>query len=111
METIKLIIICDKAFVGAVLPYHLFINGKEMGKIKKGKNTSYELPYAQSTLKVSIPRTSLIHKVEKEVVLFPQFCNKGIINCTIVSKLNLLGFISLGIVQPHYVISLHIEYL
>ena len=65
METIILNIKRDIGFVSAIIPYCISINGKDMGKLLKRKSASYEMLNAQSTLKVSIPQTSLIHKAKK----------------------------------------------
>lgn len=112
MNTVKLNISRDKAFVGAIMPYCIIINGEKQEKLKLGKSVSYDLPNNQSTLSVSIPGSSFgFHKAEKEVVLFPQYCKNGIINCHITSKLNWLGIISFGIVQSHYNINIHIDYV
>ena len=50
METIKLNVSRDKAFVGAVMPYRSIINGLEVGKLAYGKSVSYDIPANQSVL-------------------------------------------------------------
>ena len=58
MNTVKLNISRDKAFVGAIMPYCISINGEKQEKLKLGKSVSYDLPNNQSTLSVSIPGSS-----------------------------------------------------
>ena len=111
METIILNISRDKAFVGAAMPYRIVINGMEKGKIKIGNNMSLELPCNQSTLKVSMVGNSLsFHNIEKEVVLFPQYCKTGVINCRIKTKFNWLGYLTLGLLQAVGRTELEMEY-
>ena len=111
MDSIKLNIGRDKAFVGAAMPYRIIINGMEKGKIKIGNNISFELPCDQSTLKVSMVGNSLtFHKIEKEVVLFPQYCKTCIINCKIRTKFNWLGFLTFGLLQAIGRTELEIDY-
>lgn len=111
METIKLNISRDKAFVGAAMPYRIIINGTEVGKLKIGGSMSYELQNSQSTLKVSMVGNSLtFHNIEKEAVLFPQYCKAGDINCKIRTKFNWLGYLTLGLLQAVGRTELDIEY-
>ena len=111
METIKLNISRDKAFVGAAMPYRIIFNGKEMNKIKIGGSLSFELPCIQSTLIVSMVGNSMtFHNIEKEVVLFPQYCKTGVINCKIKTKFNWLGCLTLGLLQAVGKTDLDIEY-
>lgn len=111
MDTIKLNISRKKSFVGSAMPYRILINGMEVDKIKIGTNVSYELPNAQSTLKVSMVGNTLsFHNIEKEVVLFPQYCKTGIIDCIIRTKLNWLGFLTYGLLQAVGRMDLEIVY-
>lgn len=111
MKIIKLNISRDKAFVGAAMPYRIIINGKEMNKMKIGGSLSLELPCIQSTLKVSMVGNSMtFHNIEKEVLLFPQYCKNGVINCKIKTKFNWLGYLTLGLLQAIGRTVLDIEY-
>ena len=111
MDTIKLNINRDKAFVGVAMPYRVIINGTEVGKIKIGGNMSYELPDTQSILKISMAGNSLtIHKIEKEVVLFPQYCKTGVINCAVKTKFNWLGYLTLGLLQAIGKTEIEVDY-
>lgn len=111
MDTIKLNISRDKALVGAAMPYRVIINGTEKGKIKIGGNMSFELPDTRSTLKISMVGNSLtFHNIEKEVVLFPQYCKTGVINCKINTKFNWLGYLTFGFLQAVGRTELNIEY-
>ena len=108
---IKLNISRDKAFAGAAMPYRIIINGKELNTIKNGGSLSFELPSIQSTLKVSMIGNSMtFHNIEKEVVLFPQYCKTGVINCKIKTKFNWLGSLTFGLFQAVGRMDLDIEY-
>lgn len=112
MSTITLNLYRSKAFVGGAMPYRIIINGTEVGKMMIGKSLSCEIPNAQSSLKVSMVGNSLtFHKIEKEIVLFPQYCKTGVINCKIKTKLNWLGYLTLGLLQAIGRTELEIEYL
>ena len=111
MNTIKLNISRDKAFVGAAMPYRVIINGTEVGKIKIGGSMSCDIPNTQSTLKISMVGNSMtFHNIEKEVVLFPQYCKTGVINCKIVTKFNWLGYLTFGLLQAIGRTELDIKY-
>ena len=100
METIKLNIKRDKSMAGVAMPYRIIVNGKEITKLAIGKNYSIEIPNVQTTLKVSMVGNSMaFHKIEKVIVLFPQYCKTGIINCNITTKFNWLGFCTFGLLQ------------
>ena len=111
MNNIKLIISRDKSFVGAAMPYRIIINGKELCKIKIGDTKSFELPNSQMTMKVSMVGNSMtFHSIEKEVVLFPQYCKTGVVNCKIKTKTNWFGFFTLGLLQAIGRTVLDVEY-
>lgn len=111
MSTITLNINRDKAFVGAAMPYHIIINGTEVGKLTIGKSMLCELPNVQSSLRVSMMGNSMnFHKIEKEIVLFPQYCKTSVINCKIKTKFNWIGFLTFGFLQAVGRTELEIEY-
>ena len=88
MNNIKLIISRDKSFVGAAMPYRVIVNGRELCKMKIGDTMSFELPNIQMAIRVSMVGNSMtIHSIEKEMVLFPQYCKTGVVNCKIKTKI------------------------
>lgn len=111
MRMITLNINCVKGFLGAAIPYRILINGTEVGKVKIGKSMSCEIPDAQSSLKALMVGNSLaFHKIEKEIVLFPQYCKTGVINCNIKTKFNWIGYVTFGLLQAVGRTELDIEY-
>ena len=111
MKNFKLHICRDRAFVGAAMPYRIIINGVETSKLGIGKSLVIEIPNTQSTLKVSMVGNSFIfHKIEKTVVLYPQYCNNDTVNCKIRTKLNWFGFLTLGLLQAVGRVELKIYY-
>ncbi len=100
MNKIKLNICRSKSFVGAAMPYRIIINGSEVGNILIGNRMSFDIPNTQSSLKVSMIGNSLtFHKIEKEVVLFPQYCKTGGINCVVKTTVNWIGLLTFGLLQ------------
>lgn len=100
MDTIKLNITREKAMVASAMPYSISLNNKNIGKLKNGQEMSYELPNTQSTLKVSmVGNFFTVHKLEKEVVLFPHYSKTAHITCKINTKINWLGLLTFGLFQ------------
>ena len=100
MSTTKLKITRDKAFVASAMPYRIYINGQEVAKIKIGNEMTFDIPTSQTTLKVAMVGNAMtFHRIEKEVVLFPDHCKSGIIECRIASKANLIGILTCGLFQ------------
>lgn len=111
MDCIKLNIYRDKSLIGAGMPYRIFVNGVEKGKIGIGKSISIDIPNIQSTLKVSMVGNSLsFHNIEKEVVIFPQYCKNGIVKCRIKTKFNWIGYLTCGLLQAIGRTELEMEY-
>lgn len=100
METIRLNIKRDKSATGCAMSYRIVVGGKEVTKLRIGKEFSMDIPNAQTTLKVSMVGNSFtFHKIEKEVVVFPQNCKSGVIDCLISTKMNMLGVMTFGLIQ------------
>lgn len=111
MKKSKLHICRDKAFVGAAMPYRIIINGIETAKLAIGKSLFLEIPNEQSTLKVSMVGNSFtFHKIEKTVVLYPQYCKNDMINCKIKTKPNWVGCLTFGLLQAVGRVELEIDY-
>ena len=111
MDKIRLNIQREKSFVGAVMTYKVSVNGSEVGKIAVGGSFSTEILNEQTALTISMADYSMtIHKIEKEVVLFPQYCKSGVINCTVKTKANWLGILTYGLFQAVGKMELNIEY-
>lgn len=112
METVKLNITRNSAFVAAGMPYRILINGRELLRIANGKTASIDIPKQQSTLTVSMVGNSLnIHKIEKEVTLFPNNAQNGIVNCVISTKANALGVFTSGLFKSMADLEVQVEYL
>lgn len=93
------------------MPYHMIVNGQKIAKLVIGKSLSLEIPKEQATLKVSMVGNAVtIHKIEKEIVLFPQYCKTNIINCSVTTKLNWLGALTLGMFQAVGRAEINVEY-
>jgi len=98
MQNTTLNIYRKKSFVGAAMPYRVFLNGKEIAKVKNGEKLSVVIPAEQAALKVSMVGNAItFHRIEKEVVVFPKYSVSHIINCEIETKANWLGIISYGL--------------
>lgn len=100
MKTIQLNISRDKAFVGTAMPYRVYINNQEVGKIKIGSTITLEISDQPTTIKVSMVGNVLnFHPIEKEVVLFPEKSKSGIIDCLITTKPIWAGILTYGFLQ------------
>lgn len=111
METIKLNIKRDNSMTGAAMPYRIIVNGKEEVKLTIGKNISLEIPKEQIVLKVSMVGNAMtFHKIRKEIVIFPQYCKTNIVNCTITTKLNWFGMLTMGLFQAVGRTEINVEY-
>ena len=100
MKTITLNVSRDKSFVGMGMSYRVFIDNREVSKLKIGKTFSCKLPSEQFVLRVSLVGNALsLHKIQKEVVIFPQYCESGTINCKVRTKFSLLGMLTMGLIQ------------
>lgn len=111
MEIIKLNIKRDNSMTGATMPYRIIVNGKDEAKLTVGKNISLEMPKERIVLKLSmVGNTMTFHKIGKEIVISPQFCKTNIINCTITTKLNWFGMLTMGLFQAVGRIEINVEY-
>lgn len=98
MEQLTLNIKRQSSFTGMAMPYRIYINGVEMATIKNGGSVSLQIPNQQSVLKVSMVGNSMtFHSVEKDVVIFPEYCKSNVINCEIVTNINWIGALSGGL--------------
>lgn len=112
METIQLNITREKSFVGVAMPYRIIINGEEVGKVRSGGTLSVEIPNVNSTLEVSVVGNAMtFHPVKAYENLVPQYCKKGIINCVIKTKANVLGVLTSGIFQAVGRLELYVNYI
>lgn len=101
MGTVRLNITRDKSFAAAAMPYRIIVNGEELATIKVGKTLSFDIPNSKSTLKIAMVGNAMsFHNIEKQVVLFPEYCKTGEIDCLITTKLNVFGVIFGGLFQP-----------
>ncbi len=90
-----------KSFVGAAMPYRIYVNGVEVGTLMNGHSLSVEIPNVQSTIKVSMVGNAMtFHKLEKEVAIFPEYQKSKCMTCTISTKLNWVGLLTMGVYQP-----------
>lgn len=111
METVRLNVTRGKSFVGVAMPYKILVNGVELGSVAVGKTVSFSIPKVQSSLKVSMVGNSMtFHRVEKEIVLFPQNSVSGTVNCFIDTKLDFVGFITLGLLQAVGKLDIRVSY-
>ena len=110
MQNITLNITRKKSFVGAAMSYRVLLNGNEIAKVANGKSVSVQIPGAQATLMVSMVGNALtFHKIEKEVVLFPQ-PDTTQINCLIETKGNAFGILTSGLFAAVGKVELTVDY-
>lgn len=111
MDQITLNVKREKSFVAGAMPYLIKVDDKEVGKLRIGQDLSVTIPNAPVTLKVwMVGNGFTFHKIEKSVVLHPERCQRGIITCTIDTKSDALGVISMGLLKPVGSIEIKVDY-
>lgn len=111
MEKITLNISRDKSYVGAAVPYRIFINGQEVTRLFVGKSFTTEIVNEPTVLKISMVGNALsIHKIEKEVTLLPNYCKTNVIDCHIRTKAKWLGILTSGLLQAPGEAEIDVEY-
>ncbi len=94
------------------MPYRILINGQEIGRIDNGDFFTTIVPENQFVLKVTMVGNSMnLHKVEKQIVISPEMCRSGVIHCTIVTKLNMMGLLSSGLLERVGNMDIQVAYL
>lgn len=111
MENIKLNVKREKAWVGAAVPYRVLIDGREVAKLSLGGSKTIEIPNRPIVLKVSMVGNSMaIHNIEKQVIIYPQYCKTGMVNCIIHTKIQWGGAMTLGIAQAMAKMDIEVNY-
>lgn len=102
MESITLNIRRDGALTGAAVPYHIFINGTEVGTLAIGKRMTIQIPADKKTILAANQGkgTLMPHQAKGQVILHPEYCHNSEINCTIKTRFKIAGFASFGWLQP-----------
>ena len=101
----------DKAYVGAAVPYKILIKGQEVTRLFVGKSFTMEIPDEPTVLKITMVGNALaIHKIEKEVTLFPEYCKTNVIDCHIRTKAKWLGILTSGFLQAPGEVEVDVEY-
>lgn len=100
-----------KALTGMAMPYTIKIDGVKKGSVKNGESIELEIPNRNCVLLIDMVGNSItLHKIRKEVVLFPEHCSTGIIECVVDTSYNWLGGLTFGLLQATGKISLNINY-
>lgn len=111
MDQITLNVKRERSFVGGAMTYLVKVDDREVGKLRIGQDLSLTIPKHPVTLKVwMIGNGFTFHKLEKSVVLHPEKCQRGIITCTIETKSDTLGVISMGLLKPVGNINIEVDY-
>ncbi|MBP9993663.1 MAG: hypothetical protein KBT67_01800 [bacterium] len=111
MNTITLRVHRKKAFTGMAMPYAIKIDGVKKGTVRNGGSMEIEIPNHNCVLMIDMVGNFLnLHKIREEVVLFPEHCTTGVIECEVETKYNPLGGLTLGLLQAVGKLSLNINY-
>lgn len=98
-------------YVGAAAPYRIYIDGVEVTTIKIGDSVSLKIPHKQTALKVSMVGNAMsYHKIEKEIVIFPEYCKTDTINCVISTKTNWFGVLTGGLFSAVGKVNIDVQY-
>lgn len=111
MKSITLRVHRKKAFTAMAMPYSVKIDGVNKGTVKNGETMEIEIPNHNCILQIDMVGNSMaLHKIKKEVVLFPEHCTSGIIECEVNTSYNWLGGLTFGFLQATGKIVLNINY-
>ena len=119
MDTIKLNITRKKQFLSSALSYSVYFNDKEIVKLPNGRGVSLEVPADKKfMLTVSIyKKDSLLKKLtphsgltSKTVMIHPEYCKNGVVDCIITTQIDMLGSMSFGWLRPMSEIDVTIDY-
>lgn len=100
-DLIKVHFVRKKTWMAHAMKFRIIIDGNNVAEIKAGKEMTIDIPFQKIVpIKLSMKGNVWnIHKIEKEMVLFPEFCTNKTIECLVNTKTNWLGFISMGLLQ------------
>lgn len=112
MKTYTLNVKRNKSLVGAAMPYRVFVNGELQGNLMVGDSLSINISDSHLVLKVSMAGNAMMfHKIEKEIVIFPEYSGKQLINCEISTSLNWIGALTMGLFQAIGKLKIGVEYI
>ena len=112
-------IIRKKSFLGAALSYVVYFNDVEIVKIPNGRQVSLDVPADKKfMLTVSILKKDSIMQAltphpmlsSKKVMIHPEYCKNGVIDCTITTHANLTGSISFGWLRSMMELKVSVNY-
>ena len=93
------------------MPYDVKIDGVKKATVKNGESTEIEIPNHNCVLLIDMVGNSMtLHKIRKEVVLFPEHSISGIVECEVNTSYNWLGGLTFGLLQATGRIELNINY-
>lgn len=111
-KTVTLKVTRKSGFVAAAMPYKILIDDKEVGKLMPGKSLTVEIPAVPTKLAVNMVGNSLtFHEMKDEEQLFPEKAKRGLIECTIDTKANVLGILTSAVFKAPGTIHILTEYL
>jgi len=111
METVLLKITRDKAWAAAALPYRIFINNEQRAMLRIGKRIELEVPKERFAIRVEAVGNKLqFQRIESEKVIFPAYCENGVIECRVSSSLQAVGYLTLGLIKPMVTIKIDVIY-
>lgn len=107
----KLCIIRESSFVGCVVPFRIFINKNEIGKVSNGESINIDAPNENFNLKfVAVGAAITFHPVYADILIEPSKSNSGQIKCHLQTTLNVLGAITGGFVTRVGNLKIDVDY-
>ena len=125
MESIKLNITHIKSRYSALAPFTymgpfiIYFNDIEIVKLPNGRHISLDVPTDKKFLLIismtgmnSIKQKMTPHSAltSKKVMIYPEYCNNGIVNCIIKTHINLIGTATFGLLSPVCELDVSIDY-
>lgn len=107
----KLCIIREKSLVGCVVPFRIFINQNEIGKVSNGQSIVINAPDENFILRfVMVGEAVTFHPVHAEILIDPFKSTSGQIICHLQTTLNVLGAVTGGLVTRVGNLKINVDY-
>lgn len=91
----------DKSFVGAIMPYRIKIDGREITKISTGGDVVINVPMTPFKVDIEMVGNSMnFHPIRSTLNIDPRHSKSGCMYCHLTTKPNWAGIIVSGLFFP-----------
>lgn len=101
----------NKGYVGALMPYRVMYNGREVCKLSNGETKSIMVPAVPGTLEFSMVGNSMaIHKIKGSLTIDPSKAQTGVMDIELTTVTNWKGILLSGLIWPTAHVKLVYQY-